>query len=54
MFAKFATFLKDDSGATAIEYALIAGIVSVGLIGGATSLGNSSTLQLENIADHME
>jgi pilus assembly protein Flp/PilA len=32
------SFLADDSGATAIEYGLIAAIVSVGLITALTSL----------------
>lgn len=36
----FARFLKDESGATAIEYGLIAALVSVALIAGATALGN--------------
>ncbi len=34
-------FLRDDSGATAIEYGLIAGIVSVGIIAALTSLKGS-------------
>ena len=33
-------FLKDETGATAIEYALIATLISVALIAGATTLGN--------------
>lgn len=36
----FSRFLKDESGATAIEYGLIAAIVGVGLI---TGLGNLKT-----------
>lgn len=35
----FARFRKDESGATAIEYGLIAALISVALIAGATSLG---------------
>jgi pilus assembly protein Flp/PilA len=34
-------FLNDESGATAIEYGLIAGLIAVAIITGATSLGNS-------------
>jgi len=34
-------FLKDESGATAIEYGLIAALISVGIIAAATALGNS-------------
>lgn len=32
-------FQKDVSGATAIEYALIAGLISIVIVGGATSIG---------------
>jgi pilus assembly protein Flp/PilA len=35
----FSRFLKDESGATAIEYGLIAALISVALVTGATSLG---------------
>ncbi len=37
----FARLMKDESGATAIEYGLIAALISVALITGATALGNS-------------
>ena len=37
----FARFMKDESGATAIEYGLIAALISVALIAGATALGSS-------------
>ena len=37
----FARFKKDESGATAIEYGLIAALISVALIAGATTLGNT-------------
>nr|WP_314090901.1 Flp family type IVb pilin [uncultured Shinella sp.] len=37
----FARLMKDESGATAIEYGLIAALISVALIGGATTLGSS-------------
>lgn len=37
----FARFAKDESGATAIEYGLIAALISVALITGATALGGS-------------
>ena len=36
----FARFFKDESGATAIEYGLIAALISVALIAGATALGS--------------
>ena len=34
-------FVKDESGATAIEYGLIAALISVALIAGATTLGGN-------------
>jgi pilus assembly protein Flp/PilA len=34
-------FVKDESGATAIEYGLIAALVAVGLIAALTALGES-------------
>jgi len=33
-------FLKDETGATAIEYGLIAALIALAIIGGATTLGN--------------
>ena len=36
-------FLKDEGGATAIEYGLIAGLVAVGAIVAMTAFGNSLT-----------
>ncbi|BCB21768.1 Flp family type IVb pilin [Bosea sp. ANAM02] len=35
----FARFVKDESGATAIEYGLIAALVAVAAIAGMTTLG---------------
>jgi pilus assembly protein Flp/PilA len=35
----FARFAKDESGATAIEYGLIATLIGVAIIVGATALG---------------
>ncbi len=40
-----ARFANDESGATAIEYGLIAALIAVGIIAAATTLGGSlSTL----------
>lgn len=46
----FDRFVKDESGATAIEYGLIAALISVALITGATTLGNSLNNQFTNLA----
>ena len=37
----FNRFVKDESGATAIEYGLIAALIGVAIIVGATALGGS-------------
>jgi pilus assembly protein Flp/PilA len=34
------TFLKDENGATAIEYGLIAALVAVAIVAALTTLGN--------------
>ncbi|WP_099865976.1 Flp family type IVb pilin [Pararhizobium haloflavum] len=49
----FARFMKDESGATAIEYGLIAALISVAIIGGATTLGGSLNTQFENISSFL-
>ncbi|HJU30832.1 MAG TPA: Flp family type IVb pilin [Hyphomicrobiaceae bacterium] len=36
----FARFVKDESGATAIEYGLIAALIAVGIIAAARGLGS--------------
>jgi pilus assembly protein Flp/PilA len=49
----FARLLKDESGATAIEYGLIAALISVALITGATALGGSLNNQFTNLASYL-
>ena len=44
------SFLDNESGATAIEYGLIAALIAVALIGGATLLGGS----LDSIYNRIE
>lgn len=46
-------FLKDESGATAIEYGLIAALISVALIAGASSLGNSLSTTFNTLSTKM-
>ncbi len=41
MIAKFKHFAKDESGATAIEYGLIAALVSVAAIAALRGMGES-------------
>lgn len=49
----FARFLKDESGATAIEYGLIAALISVALITGATTLGTTLDTQFKDLSTKM-
>ena len=44
-----ASFVKNESGATAIEYGLIAALISVAIIGGATALGTGLNSLFTNI-----
>ena len=46
----FARFMKDESGATAIEYGLIAALIAVAIITGATTLGSTLNSKFSNIA----
>jgi pilus assembly protein Flp/PilA len=49
----FARFAKDESGATAIEYGLIAALIALAIIGGATALGNKLNEQFNAIANKL-
>lgn len=46
-------FWKDTSGTTAIEYGLIATLIAVAIIGSVSAVGNSATVQLQNVADEL-
>ncbi|MCO6051439.1 Flp family type IVb pilin [Mesorhizobium sp. RP14(2022)] len=50
MVKLFARFKKDESGATAIEYGLIAALIGVAIIVGAGSLGNTLNKKFDSIA----
>ncbi len=39
LLARFAGMLRDERGATAIEYALIAGLVSIAIVTAVTQIG---------------
>ena len=43
-------FLTDESGATAIEYGLIAALVSVAAIGALTALGGSLNTMFQTVS----
>jgi pilus assembly protein Flp/PilA len=45
-----AKFYSDESGATAIEYGLIAALIAVAMIVGATAVGTAVNAKFSNIA----
>ncbi|MBH0238456.1 Flp family type IVb pilin [Methylobrevis albus] len=51
---KFVSFLKNESGATAIEYGLIAALIAVGIIVAATALGESISGTFESVSSTLD
>jgi pilus assembly protein Flp/PilA len=45
------TFAQDESGATAIEYGLIAALIAVVVIGAVTAVGNNLSTKFNTIAN---
>jgi pilus assembly protein Flp/PilA len=48
--SKFAAFLKNESGATAIEYALIASGISIAIVAAVYSLGSQLTAKYQGVS----
>ena len=46
----FFRFIEDEDGATAIEYGLIAALVSVAAIGALTAMGENLTTMFETVS----
>lgn len=49
----FNKFLKNTSGATAIEYGLIAALIGTVIVTGVTALGTANTAAYESIEDQL-
>jgi pilus assembly protein Flp/PilA len=47
-------FLTDDSGATAIEYGLIASLIAVVIIGAVTTVGNNLKTTFTEIGSNLK
>ena len=47
-------FVKDESGATAIEYGLIAALIAVGIIAAARGLGSQIGATFNTVTDEMK
>lgn len=54
MFGNIKNLLKDESGATAIEYGLIAALVSVAAIAALTAMGSSLDQMFEFVSGKLE
>ena len=52
--AKFLKLIKDNSGATAIEYGLIAALISVAAIGALGLIGDNLSGTFTNVATNLD
>lgn len=50
----FARFLKDETGASAVEYALIVALIAVAIIGTTSKLGTNIKDMFETISNKAE
>ena len=53
MLANIIKLIKDESGATAIEYGLIAALIAVAAIAAFNAVGSSLTSTFNNVASKM-
>jgi pilus assembly protein Flp/PilA len=61
-FAKLTSFtagqtqrlVRDESGATAIEYALIAGGISIAVVAAVNTLGTTTTAMFERVSTQLK
>jgi pilus assembly protein Flp/PilA len=54
MMTKFKSFLSDESGATAIEYALIASLIAIALVTVLTSLGGKLSSEFSEVSSALK
>ena len=50
---KLRAFLRDERGATSIEYALIAGCIFVVIVAAIRSVGSNLSAQYTNVANNL-
>jgi pilus assembly protein Flp/PilA len=53
MLKKIEAYLKDDSGATAIEYSLIAALISVTIVASVGSIGDKVESLYQTLIDEI-
>lgn len=51
--AKFLKLMKNEKGATAIEYGLIAALIAVAAIGALTSIGSNLNTTFDSVATNL-
>jgi len=51
--AKFLKLIRNEKGATAIEYGLIAALIAVAAIGAMTNIGTSLDATFQEVADEL-
>lgn len=49
LMTKVQNFIQDESGPTAVEYAVMLALIIVVCIGAVTAIGNSATAQFETV-----
>lgn len=49
----FCRFVEDQSGATAIEYGLIAALIAIAIITAVTTVGTRLNVIFNNVADNL-
>ena len=54
MIKSMKAFVANESGATAIEYALIASLIAVALVGVLTSLGSKLSTEFSEISSNLK
>ena len=54
MYSTIKKFLQDESGATAIEYGLIAALISVAAVTALTSVGTSLSSMFEKVSSDLD
>ncbi len=52
--SKFFKLIKNQKGATAIEYGLIAALIAVAAIGAMTSVGNKLNSTFNNVSNSLK
>lgn len=50
----FSRFARNESGATAIEYGLIASLISVAIIGALTTVGTNLTATFTSVGSNLK